>query len=58
MGMIEKIFGRKEQPQALKNAQVFKMLEGYSPAWTTWRGSVYESELIRAWTHGDGMRGN
>ena len=48
MGMIEKIFGRKEQPQALKNAQVFKMLEGYSPAWTTWRGSVYESELIRA----------
>ena len=48
MGMIEKIFGRKEQPAALKNAQVFKMLEGYSPVWTTWQGSVYESELIRA----------
>ena len=48
MGMIEKIFGRKEQPAALKNAQVFRMLEGYSPVWTTWRGSVYESELIRA----------
>ena len=48
MGMLEKIFGRREQPAALKNAQIFKMLEGYTPAWTTWRGSVYESELIRA----------
>lgn len=48
MGMIEKIFGRREQPAALKNAQIFKMLEGYTPAWTTWKGSVYESEMIRA----------
>ena len=48
MGMLEMIFGRKEQPAKLKNAQIFKMLEGYTPAWTTWRGSVYESELIRA----------
>ena len=48
MGMLEKIFGRKEQPAALKNAQIFKMLEGYTPAWTTWRGCIYESELIRA----------
>ena len=48
MGMLEKIFGKREQPAALKNAQIFRMLEGYTPAWTTWRGSVYESELIRA----------
>ena len=48
MGMFERIFGRREQPKALKNAQIFKMLEGYTPAWTTWRGSIYESELIRA----------
>ena len=48
MGMFEKIFGRREQPKALKNAQIFKMLEGYTPAWTSWRGCVYESELIRA----------
>jgi hypothetical protein len=46
--MLEKIFGRREQPAGLKNAQIFRMLEGYTPAWTTWRGSVYESELIRA----------
>ena len=48
MGMIEKIFGRREQPDGLKNAKQFKLLEGYTPAFTTWRGSVYESELIRA----------
>ena len=48
MGMFEKIFGRREQPAALRNAQVFRMLEGYTPAWTTWQGSIYESELIRA----------
>ena len=46
--MFEKIFGRREQPAALRNAQVFRMLEGYTPAWTTWQGSIYESELIRA----------
>ena len=48
MGMLEKIFGKREQPVALKNAQIFRMMEGYSPAWTTWRGCIYESELIRA----------
>ena len=48
MGMFERIFGRKDQPAKLKNAQIFRMLEGYTPAWTTWRGCVYESELIRA----------
>ena len=48
MGMLEKIFGKREQPAALKNAQIFRMLEGYTPAWTTWNGCIYESELIRA----------
>ena len=48
MGMLEKIFGRREQPAGLKNAQIFKLLEGYTPVFTTWRGSIYESELIRA----------
>ena len=48
MGIVEMIFGRREQPKALANAKQFKLLEGYTPAFTTWRGSVYESELIRA----------
>ena len=42
------IFGRREQPKALANAKQFKLLEGYTPAFTTWSGSIYESELIRA----------
>ena len=48
MNMIERIFGRRGQPAGLKNAQKFQLLEGYTPAFTTWAGSVYESELIRA----------
>ena len=48
MGMFEKIFGKKDQPEKLKNAQIFRMLEGYTPAWTSWAGCIYESELIRA----------
>ena len=48
MGMLEKIFGRREQPAALRAAKTFRMLEGYTPAFTTWHGSIYESELIRA----------
>ena len=48
MGMLEKIFGKREQPAGLKNATTFRLLEGYTPAFTTWRGSIYESELIRA----------
>lgn len=48
MGMFEKIFGRREQPQVLKNAKLFRMLEGYTPAWTTFSGSIYEADLIRA----------
>ena len=48
MGMFEKLFGKREQPAALKAAKIFKLLEGYKPAFTTWQGSIYESELIRA----------
>ena len=48
MGMLEKIFGRKSEPAKLKSATVFRMLEGYTPAFHTWNGSVYESDLIRA----------
>ena len=48
MGMFEKIFGKREQPAKLANAQIFRMLEGYTPAWTTWRGCIYESDMIRS----------
>ena len=48
MGVFEKIFGKKEQPAAVKSSSVFRMLEGYTPAFHSWNGSVFESDLIRA----------
>lgn len=46
MGLFEKIFTKKEITQ--KTDGIFKMLNGYIPSFTSWNGSIYESELIRA----------
>ena len=48
MGVFERIFGKKEQPAALKAQHTFQMLDGYIPAFHNWNGSVFESDLIRA----------
>ena len=48
MGMLERIFGKKEQPATIKTQTVFKLLDGYVPAFHTWNGSIFESDLIRA----------
>ena len=48
MGLFEKFFGKKEQPAALKAQHTFQLLDGYTPAFHTWNGSVFESDLIRA----------
>ena len=50
MGIMEKIFGRREP---LANAsgravKTFQLLEGYTPAFHSFSGSIYESDLIRA----------
>lgn len=47
MGLFEKIFGSAPKPRGRDNG-VFKMLTGYTPAFHTWQGSIYESELVRA----------
>lgn len=47
MGLFERIFGHRPKVNE-KYADVFKMLNGYTPHFTTWGGSVYESELIRS----------
>ena len=52
MGLLDSIFrpdkNRQEQ-EALKNAKAtFKTLTAYRPAFTTWRGAIYESDLVRA----------
>ena len=45
MGIFEWIFGRREAAIA---AQTFRLLDGYTPSFHSWRGSIYESDLIRA----------
>lgn len=47
MGLFDKIFGNRPKAQG-KYEGTFKLLNGYTPHFTTWGGSVYESELIRA----------
>ena len=48
MGIFEKIFGKKEPAAAAKARATFQLLEGYTPMFQTWNGSIYESDLIRA----------
>ena len=47
MGIFERIFGRREGP-AQQARQTFQLLEGYRPSFSTWSGSIFESDLIRA----------
>lgn len=49
MGLFEKIFKSKNKNAAVKG--YFKMLDGYTPAYTTYDGGVYEMELTRACIH-------
>ena len=46
MGLFDVIF--KNRPKVRGREETFKLLNGYTPHFTTWGGSVYESELIRA----------
>lgn len=48
MGIFEKIFGRREPAAAMKAKATFQLLEGYTPMFRTWSGSIFESDLIRA----------
>ena len=47
-GIFEKIFGKREPVVAAKASTTFQLLEGYTPQFLNWSGSIYESELIRA----------
>lgn len=47
MGLFSAIFGnRPKEPKSYDG--VWKMLDGYTPHFSSWGGSIYESELIRA----------
>ncbi len=46
MGLFEKLFPKKHE--TIHTGQYFKLLNGYTPAFTTWDGQLYESELVRS----------
>ena len=48
MGLFERFFGKKEQPATMKAQRTFQLLDGYTPSFHNWNGSVFESDLIRA----------
>ena len=47
MGLFERIFGNRPK-QNDKLLETFKMLDGYTPRFTNFGGSIYESDKIRA----------
>ena len=47
MGLFEKWLKKAPKPQG-KYEGAFKMLSGYTPHFTSWRGEIYENELIRS----------
>lgn len=55
MGLFEKLFPRpataddvRKVTEAIQAAQYFKTLTAYQPHFTTWNGSIFESDLVRA----------
>lgn len=46
MGLFDKLFPKKHE--IIQTGQYFKLLNGYSPVFTSWDGQLYESELVRS----------
>jgi HK97 family phage portal protein len=46
MGLFEKIFGKAKQPATIQGP--WKTLTAYQPSFTSFSGSLYESELVRS----------
>ena len=47
MGLFDYIFKNRPKPEGQYHVE-FRMLNGYTPRFTTYGGSLYEQELIRA----------
>lgn len=48
MSLFDKLFQFLPKPKANASYGEFKLLDGYTPRFTTFQGSLYESQLIRA----------
>lgn len=49
MGLFEKIFGSRQSKKDVQ--KFFNTFTAYAPAFTTWNGALYESQLIRSAVH-------
>ena len=47
MSLFDKIFGHRPKPEG-EFQGFFRMLNGYTPHFTSWGGGIYESEIVRA----------
>lgn len=47
MGLFDKLFGHRPKPQGAPEGE-FKLLNGYTPRFTSFTGGIYESELVRS----------
>ena len=47
MGLFDKLFGHLPKPRG-NDGGVFKLLDGYTPRFTSRAGGLYESELVRS----------
>lgn len=45
MGLFERLFAK---PQIINAKDTFKLLNGYTPAFHNWKGSIYEADLVRS----------
>ena len=48
MGLFDKIFGNRPKVNEKDYEGTFRMLNGYTPRFTSHRGGVYESQMVRA----------
>ena len=48
MGLFEKLFRPKNEEIGIQASEYFKTLTAYRPHFTTWNGSIYESDLVRS----------
>lgn len=48
MGLFDKLFRPKNEEIGKEAQEYFKTLTAYRPHFTTWNGSIYESELVRS----------
>ena len=48
MGLFDLIFKPKEVERAREAHEYFRTLTAYRPHFTTWHGSIYESDLVRS----------